>query len=146
MTGEICLFNKFGFCNNGDRCKRIHLKEVCYSRECFYKDCDKRHPRPCRFFIQDGFCKFNFRCTYSHRLPKNVEDQIHKVEALEKKTEMLHKQIEDQNKTLRDLKDKVLEHHKREIEMLQAQIFDLKLKNDEIEASIKKLDDDQNET
>ena len=49
------------------------------------------------------------------------------MEALEKKTEMLHKQIEDQNKTLRDLKDKVLEHHKREIEMLQAQIFDLKL-------------------
>ena len=31
MTGEICLFNKFGFCNNGDRCKR---KKNTFKRKC----------------------------------------------------------------------------------------------------------------
>ena len=34
MRGEVCLFQKFRFCGNGERCRRVHLKVVCSKREC----------------------------------------------------------------------------------------------------------------
>ena len=134
MTAEICLFNKYGFCRNGDKCHKTHLKEVCHKRECESKKCDKRHPRPCKFQMQNGFCKFDSKCNYSHRLPKMIEDQNLRIEALERK-------LEDQNETIKGLKVKILENQKSEVEKLQTQINHLKLKNKEKEIQIQKLDE-----
>ena len=106
MTGEICMFNKYGFCKNGDKCNRSHLKEVCLKRECDSRKCDKRHPRPCKLMMENGFCKFGTKCSYSHRLPKTIEDQNIKIEALER-------MIESQNETINYLKVKMLENHRR---------------------------------
>ena len=138
MTGEICLFHKYGFCKNGDKCTKAHLKEECRDRECDSKKCDKRHPRPCKHLLQNGFCKFNLICSYSHRLPKMIEDQNIKIEALENK-------IESQNKIISDLKIKMLEGQKKELQQLQNQINLLKLKNSEKEDLIRKLDGDSAE-
>ena len=134
MTREICLFYKFGFCRNGDKCKKSHLTEVCNKRECDYKKCDKRHPRPCKYQLQRGFCKFDSKCSYSHRLPKMYEDQNMKIEALER-------QINDQNETIKDLKIKMIEYQKTQVEQLQTQINYLKLKIIEKEVHIQKIDD-----
>ena len=134
MSREICLFYKFGFCRNGDKCKKSHLTEVCNKRECDYKKCDKRHPRPCKYQLQRGFCKFDSKCSYSHRLPKMYEDQNMKIEALER-------QINDQNETIKDLKIKMIEYQKTQVEQLQTQINDLKLKINEKEVQIQKIDD-----
>ena len=133
MTGEICLFHKYGFCKNGDKCTKAHLTEECRDRECDSKKCDKRHPRPCKHLLQNGFCKFNLKCSYSHRLPKMIEDQNTKIEALEKK-------IESQNEMISDLKIKLLEGQKMEVLKLQNQINTLKIKINEKEDLIRKLD------
>ena len=138
MTGEICLFHKYGFCKNGDKCTKTHLKEECRDRECDTKKCDKRHPRPCKLLLQNGFCKFNLKCSYSHRLPKMIEDQNIKIEALEKK-------IESQNNIISDLKIKMLEGQKKELQQLQHQINLLRMKNSEKEDLIRKLDGDSTE-
>ena len=132
MTGEICLFNKYGFCKHGDKCNKSHLKEVCLKRECDSRKCDKRHPRPCKLMMENGFCKFGTRCSYSHRLPKIIEDQNLKIEALER-------MIETQNETIEDLKVKMLQNHRRELDQLQSQINLLKLQNTAKEGLIKKL-------
>ena len=70
MIREVCLFDKFSYCKNGVRCLRIHLKEVCWNRECDYRKCNKRHPRPCKSFMEKGFCRFGTSWRYSHRPPK----------------------------------------------------------------------------
>ena len=70
---------------------KIHLKEVSQNRECDYRNCNKRHPRPCRFYRMIGFCKFGTSCRYSHRLPKKVEEQNDKIESIEKENAKLRK-------------------------------------------------------
>ena len=83
--------------------------------------------------MENGFCKFGTRCSYSHRLPKIIEDQNLKIEALER-------MIETQNETIEDLKVKMLQNHRRELDQLQSQINLLKLQNTAKEGLIKKLD------
>ena len=156
MIREVCLFDKFSFCKNGVRCLRIHLKEVCQNRECDYKKCNKRHPRPCRIFRMNGFCKFGASCRYSHRQPKEVEEQKNKIELIEKvNTKLLKqvddqnevntkllKQVEDQNVEIKKLKGKLLEIESREVKNLQNQINDLVNNNNEKEKALKKLRSD----
>ena len=139
MIREVCLFDKFSFCKNGVRCLRIHLKEVCQNRECDYKKCNKRHPRPCRFYRMNGFCKFGTSCRYSHRLPKKVEEQNDKIESIEKENAELKKQVDDQNAKIKELEGKFLEIESRELKNLQNQVNDLVKNNNEKEIALKKL-------
>ena len=39
MTGEVCMFNKFGFCKWEANCKKIHLDEICLLEECESRIC-----------------------------------------------------------------------------------------------------------
>ena len=90
MIREVCLFDKFSFCKNGVRCLRIHLKEVCWNRECRdNRKCNKRHPKPSKSFMEKGFCRFGTSCRYSHRPPKVIEEQNKKIESLENNTCLL---------------------------------------------------------
>ena len=139
MIREVCLYDKFSFCKNGVRCLKIHLKETCQNRECDYKKCNKRHPRPCRIFRMNGFCRFGTSCRYSHRLPKEVEDQNNKIESMEKVNAKLLKQVEDQNVEIKELKKKMLDIESKELKNLQNQINDLVKKNNEKEIAIKNL-------
>ena len=104
MIREVCLFDKFSFCKNGVKCSRVHLKEVCLKRECDYRKCNKRHPRPCRFFRENGFCKFGTSCRYSHRVSKDIEESNKKIESLEEVTKKLSKQVADQDNEIKALK------------------------------------------
>ena len=136
MIREVCLFDKFSFCKNGVKCTRVHLKEVCQDRECDYRNCNKRHPRPCRIFRMNSFCKFGTSCRYSHRLPKEVEEQNKKIESIEKANSMLSKQVEDQNDTIKELKSRLIEIENRELKSLQKQINELAKNISEKETAI----------
>ena len=109
MNREVCLFDKFSYCKNGVRCLRIHLKEICWNRECDYRKCNKRHPRPCKIFQERGHCKFGTSCRYSHRPPKIIEEQNKKIESLENNTAKLLKQVADQDAIIKDLNKKLFE-------------------------------------
>ena len=153
MIGEVCLYDKFSYCQNGVRCRRVHLKETCLIRECDYRNCRKRHPRPCRFLMLNGFCKFGSSCRYSHRLPKHVEDQNERIKAMEKeingqngkikivenKNTALEKMIEDQNLTIRKLQLQLSTQYEKEIEDLKKDIEKLNVANNEKEKTLKSL-------
>ena len=111
MTAEICMFNKFGFCKIGENCRKIHLVEICLKDVCEARKCDKRHPRPCKFYNQKGFCRFENNCKFSHKPNKTIQEQNLKIEALETKTEMLLRMIEEQKATIESLKAKMEGKH-----------------------------------
>ena len=126
MIREVCLYDKFSFCKNGVKCMKVHLKEVCQNRACDYRKCNKRHPRPCRIFSNNGFCRFGTSCRYSHRSSKEIEEQnkvIEKqnqnIESLRETTSNLSKQVADQNDELKGLKNKLLEIERRDLKRLQ---------------------------
>ena len=48
------------------QCVKKHVSVICPSYlSCRDKECEKRHPRPCRMFSQFGNCKFE-KCAYNH--------------------------------------------------------------------------------
>ena len=148
MIREVCLYDKFSFCKNGVKCMKVHLKEVCQNRACDYRKCNKRHPRPCRIFSNNGFCRFGISCRYSHRPSKEMEEQnkvIEKqnqnIESLRETTSNLSKQVADQNDELKDLRKRLLEIEKRDLKRLQEQVDALLKTNIEKEKVIKVLKD-----
>ena len=106
MSGDVCMFDKFGFCKWGSNCNKIHLKETCLLEECENKSrCQKRHPRPCKY-TERGFCKYGDSCRFDHRPPKYLRSLISRLDALEKENKRLLKVIEDQDKKI----DKISEN------------------------------------
>ena len=100
MTGEVCMYDKFGFCKWENSCKKVHLKETCILEECENKSrCQKRHPRPCKF-TERGYCKYGDACRFDHRPPKYLRSLISRLDALEKENDRLLKVIEDQDKRI----------------------------------------------
>ena len=132
MIREVCLFDKFSFCKNGVKCSRVHLKEVCQNRECDYRKCNKRHPRPFRLFRLNGFCKFSTSCRYSHRVSKEVEESNKKIESIEKVTDKLSKQVNDQDAEIKALKLELYEIANVQVKSLRKEIDDLIKSNDKI--------------
>ena len=153
MMGEVCLFDKFSFCKNGERCSRVHLKETCLVRECDYRKCDKRHPWPCRSLMLNRFCRFGSRCRFSHRLPYSVEKQNDKIKIveeklenqckrinqLESKNESLEKIIEEQDKTIKNLQQRVISQGQKEINKLKMDIEKLEKENKEKALNLKSV-------
>ena len=135
MTGEVCMFNKFGFCKWEANCKKIHLDEICLLEECESRKCNKRHPRLCKYFSERGFCKYGSNCRFDHRPPKYIRSIVSRLEALEKENLKLLKVIEDQ-------KDVCANRTIKDVEKILKQIDDLKQGNKEKELAIKRLEED----
>ena len=107
----------------------------------------------------NGFCKFGSSCRYSHRLPKNVEDQNEKIKAIEEEIKVqnekiknaenknvtLEKMVEDQNLTIRKLQLQLSTQYEKEIETLKKDIENLNVANNEKELSIKSITKSLNE-
>ena len=142
MTGEICMFDKFGFCKEREKCKKTHLIEVCVKEECDIKKCDKRHPRACKYFQQNGYCKFESNCKYGHKQSESSKDQNLRIEALEKQNEKLTKLIEDQNEAIRELRGKMVLEESLKVKQLEREIEELKTKCNQKSETIKKLSAD----
>ena len=142
MTGEICMFDKYGFCKEREKCEKTHLTEICVQEECDSKKCDKRHPRPCKYFQQNGYCKYKSNCKYGHKQSGCCKDQNLRIEALEKKNEKLTTLIEDQNEAIRKLKDEIILNETLRINQLEREIKVLRVKCNEKSETIKKLSED----
>ena len=79
------MFDKFGFCKwETTGCNKVHLKETCLLEECDSRKCQKRHPKPCKFFIEGGNCKYGGGCKFDHRPPKHIRSLVSRLDALEK--------------------------------------------------------------
>ena len=100
MEDEICQFQKFGYCKFEDKCKRIHLAEVCGSpsRCQNKKDCKKRRPKRCKRFYSASSCKFKEKCAYNHQafeIDDEKKELKYKVKHLEEKDVQQTKKIEN---------------------------------------------------
>ena len=97
---------------------------------------------PCRFFRENGFCKFGTSCRYSHRVSREIEENNEKIESLEKVTDRLSKQVAEQDAEIKALKLELYEIENVHLKSLRKQIDDLIKSNDEKEKAIKKLEED----
>ena len=146
MTGEVCMFDKFGFCKWGTSCNKVHLKETCLLEECESRKCLKRHPRPCKF-LTGGCCKYGENCRFDHRPPKYIRSLVSRLDALEKENKNLHSIIEDQEKKIDRISEKDnppinLNDKFESLDKIQKQINQLILANKKKTEAIKQLDKD----
>ena len=121
---NVCKYEKFGFCKEGDSCPRFHPKVLCDKDSCDVTSCNKRHPMVCRNFIK-GDCRFGSACKFDHRKQKNIK-------ALEDKTDTLVKEVKDLKSRLND-QDATIKTLRQMIEQLQQgyQNMNLKFTNQE---------------
>ena len=82
-----CKFFKYGYCKYTFSCRKAHVKEHCQEENnCHEVECEKRHPKDCRFYLMFGRCKFGQYCLYKHvdhESPKEIEmnKKISKIES-----------------------------------------------------------------
>ena len=80
MANLICCHNKYGHCKFQDVCHQNHVNEKCEDINCEIVNCQKRHPRKCKFFLEYKRCKFGDFCSYEHLL----DDRANDIEDLKK--------------------------------------------------------------
>ena len=72
---NICIFEKFATCKNGDSCNFDHPTLVCDDRGCDIRMCFKKHPQDCLYYTNFNNCKHgDSSCKFLHR--KNASDTI----------------------------------------------------------------------
>ena len=159
MTNKICRYNKYGFCQYGDKCHFRHVNVICESKTCSVFDCEKRHPVICKFYANFKMCKFS-PCAYKHEtevneLDKKIENVVKKtinVDKLEKKVnefenklkeirvdafeEQLHKIIKANKE--KDKKIAILENKVKDFENIHQVVKTLEKKIDDLEGDMKK--------
>ena len=101
MEGEVCHFQKFGYCKFRESCKIRHFSQVCesLSRCNDVKHCPKIHPRSCKRFASKNGCRHNEECAYNHNDHKQLEEDNNtkeKVSRLEKMVDDLTKKVTNQ--------------------------------------------------
>ena len=95
----VCKHFQTGFCKFAEKCKRRHEKEICQVTHCSSKTCKKRHPKICKFFTLNQFCKFGDLCCYkhstaeSHNIPHLFTALQTKVDEMEQLIKSLQNEI-----------------------------------------------------
>ena len=95
MEGQVCRHFKYGFCKFKDECKDLFA--------CKAKVCNKRHPKVCKRFSLERFCKFGSNCVYLHLIDTSVQlhKQLNEFDIKRSKNELQIKVLEDEVNTLK---------------------------------------------
>ena len=134
MTQNVCRYYKFGYCKFGNQCRNLHVEELCDIKQCDISKCDKRHPRPCKFFMDYGRCKFSDYCKYKHIHPENnnkTEDFMSKIKEFEKV-------IDEKDSVIRKLK-KEIETNNERLDKLETVIVNKEKLIEEIVDNLNKV-------
>ena len=76
-TNKICHFNNIGYCKFGIHCQKKHCNIVCeLLDDCTEKNCEKRHPKICRYFSENTLCRFKEGCAYTHKEKENIQTKV----------------------------------------------------------------------
>ena len=76
-----------------------HVNEICVLKDCKLFNCDKRHPKMCKFKREYGRCKFTEYCRYDHSKPKDILENSDKLALLETKMKVFETEIEKKVET-----------------------------------------------
>ena len=66
-----------------------HDNVICVDQNCSVFNCEKRHPKICKYQRDYGRCKFTSYCRYNHNKQNDVSENSEKILAIEKKIENL---------------------------------------------------------
>ena len=127
----ICNFFKYGYCKFKMSCKNKHVTTVCDDEKCKPKECEKRHPRLCKYVAKYGSCKLGSICAYSHenherknenqRLEKKLDELIVMVTKKDDMIVMCENKIEDLMQKNRE-KDAIIEKLVRDVKDLETMV------------------------
>jgi hypothetical protein len=76
---NVCQFYKFGYCKHKDCSRKQHVKKVCDNNACEISKCSSRHPKICKFYRDNGQCKFDVNSE------SEIEKMQMKLNAMEEK-------------------------------------------------------------
>ena len=78
MSGvEVCKHNQNSYCKYKLNCKKRHENKLCSEEQnCNSKECLLRHPKTCKYFFREGFCRFGDGCFYTHRKGSKQDPKI----------------------------------------------------------------------
>ena len=134
---EVCFKFKFGFCKYSERCKYRHVTLVCDDYKCDVVNCEKRHPKICRFYRDYNRCKFTVGCMYKHENKYEIFEKIekklenvkcnHDGKDLEKITNNVEEKLE-RMENLIELQRKQIEENNAKIASLELRVGDLENK------------------
>ena len=112
-THNVCIYFKFGFCKFTDKCRFMHVDQVCENTSCEIKLCNLRHPRICKFFRDYNRCKFSEWCAFKH-IEKNNISEVNTKEILAK--------IENLSEIIYE-KDILINNLAAKIKLLEEKVF-----------------------
>ena len=94
----------------------MHVNEICTENDCEVKSCLKRHPRLCRYYEKFHSCKFEDRCSFSHKILD------HRSELLDLKAKVINLE------TMKAAQDEVIVNIQVKMALLEKENQDLKRK------------------
>ena len=107
------------------------MQEKCESSECTGNNCERRHPKPCKYFSIYKRCKFGEYCAYEHE--SAVDPVMYKIQALNTKLDQLKIEINLKNdeilKLLRELSTAVDYHEQSADQLIKETIPQLDVQN-----------------
>ena len=77
MSNTMCIRQLFGYCRFGEVCRKNHI-ELCDDSTCDPLNCNKRHPKECKYVKNYKRCKFN-PCKFSHITKENYDEKIKEI-------------------------------------------------------------------
>ena len=98
----VCSSFKFGYCKHKEYCRKHHVKDICELSSCDISNCERRHPKKCKYYRDYGQCKFD-PCMFSHTRDDDG------IDALRKEIETVGENIIELDNKLKELDLKLLE-------------------------------------
>ena len=116
MEGVVCNHQKFGSCKYKQSCKNKHLEETCQELSACLtlKSCEKRHPKKCKRYANEGFCWFGTGCAYHHQVQSTLIPNNNTIE-INIKVEKLEKMVHEMAETIVTLESKLKEIESKDV-------------------------------
>lgn len=116
-----CYYDDIGYCKHGRECKNKHYENICDISFCENNNCLKRHPRECRYFLENSYCKFGSYCKFRHSenignksmnkaFVENINLLKSKIDSLETLIKEKDSKIDNITKILNELKESVMKN------------------------------------
>ena len=115
---NVCRYNRFGYCQYGEICRKHHVDELCDTDSCDLAVCTSRHPKECKYFRNYNRCKFN-PCKFAHKAIERKDEKLSEtIDKVAKIEDILQDRIDLEKKVDEyDEKINILENIIKEMEL-----------------------------
>ena len=121
MVRNICTHFMYGYCKLKYHCPKEHIDVICLNyKECDDNGCVNRHPKPCKYFVKNGKCRFD-NCAYSH----DKDGNNLKIEILENHVSALKYEIEKLTKRNQENEDAARKSNSDRFDQLTKSLEDV---------------------